>query len=114
VAGQVQQTFSFSMATTMSLILMPPPNATSNHQRWSATSGLKWSAWAVSMSIRDTMEKLGASLARYSGDRDAGRVYIQYHLKSDLDGEPELYIITDAWFDGEPPPNSTFDSDDEF
>lgn len=61
-----------------------------------------------------TMEKLGASLARYSGDRDAGRIYIQYHLKSDLDGEPELYIITDAWFDGEPSPNSAFDSDDEF
>jgi len=62
---------------------------------------------------RRTIEKLGASLARYSGDREAGRVYIQYHLKSDLEGEPELYIVTDAWFEGEPRPNQIFDSDDE-
>jgi hypothetical protein len=60
-----------------------------------------------------TMGKLGASLARYSGDREAGRVYIQYHVKSDLEGEPEVYIITDAWFEGESPPHATFDSDDE-
>jgi hypothetical protein len=60
------------------------------------------------------MEKLGLSLARYSGDREAGRIYIQYHLKADLEGEPELYIIADAWFEGDSLPNENFDPDDEF
>jgi hypothetical protein len=62
-----------------------------------------------------TMEKLGLSLAKYSGDRDAGKINIQYHLKTDLAGQPELYIITDAWFDTDPRPNQFFDDEaDDF